>query len=241
MNAKTLNCLSCGAAVASDSPKCEHCGARLATIACPSCFGMMFLGSKFCPDCGSPAAEWRGDDASRLCPGCRIPMLAGELGKVRLHECARCFGIWLDTATFTQLCRNAEQQSAVLGTAEALDVASKSLGPVRYVPCPECSDLMHRVNFARCSGVVVDVCRQHGTWFDRDELQRIILFIRGGGLELSRGREKAQLEMERTRLESVRRDSREPSARVGGDSVPVNLLGAAVVAAAGLLRWWLRK
>jgi Zn-finger nucleic acid-binding protein len=59
---------------------------------------------------------------------------------------------------------------------------------------------MNRVNFARCSGVVVDVCKGHGTWFDRNELQRIIDFIRGGGLNLSRSREKRELEEERQRL-----------------------------------------
>ena len=50
---------------------------------------------------------------------------------------------------------------------------------------------MNRVNFARCSGVIVDVCRGHGTWFDRDELSGIVQFIRGGGLEW-RGRKKSK-------------------------------------------------
>jgi Zn-finger nucleic acid-binding protein len=59
---------------------------------------------------------------------------------------------------------------------------------------------MNRVNFARCSGVVVDVCKGHGTWFDRDELRQIVEFIRGGGLEVSRAREKRELEEERQRL-----------------------------------------
>ena len=50
------------------------------------------------------------------------------------------------------------------------------------------------------SGVVVDVCKGHGTWFDRDELQQIIEFIRGGGLDVARAREKQDLEDERQRL-----------------------------------------
>jgi Zn-finger nucleic acid-binding protein len=59
---------------------------------------------------------------------------------------------------------------------------------------------MNRVNFARCSGVIVDVCKGHGTWFDRDELRRIVEFIRGGGLDASRAREKREIEEERQRL-----------------------------------------
>jgi len=47
MCAETLNCPMCGAAAPSDATSCEHCGARLATGACPSCFGMMFVGEKF--------------------------------------------------------------------------------------------------------------------------------------------------------------------------------------------------
>ena len=33
---------------------------------------------------------------------------------------------------------------------------------------------MNRVQFANCSHVIVDVCKPHGTWFDRDELRRIV-------------------------------------------------------------------
>ncbi len=59
---------------------------------------------------------------------------------------------------------------------------------------------MNRINFARCSGVIVDVCKGHGTWFDRDELSRIVEFIRGGGLEASRAKEKTEIREERRRL-----------------------------------------
>ena len=75
---------------------------------------------------------------------------------------------------------------------------------VRYVKCPECAQLMHRVNFAKCSGIVVDVCKGHGTWFDRDELQHIVEFIRTGGLDFVRKKELEELEGARRRLESAR-------------------------------------
>jgi Zn-finger nucleic acid-binding protein len=63
---------------------------------------------------------------------------------------------------------------------------------------------MNRVNFAHCSGVIVDVCKGHGTWFDSDELSRIVEFIRGGGLEAARTREKAQIQEERERVRHER-------------------------------------
>ena len=63
---------------------------------------------------------------------------------------------------------------------------------------------MNRVNFARCSHVVVDVCSLHGTWFDRDELRRIVEFIRDGGLEAARTREMEELERRKRELQSAR-------------------------------------
>jgi len=66
---------------------------------------------------------------------------------------------------------------------------------------------MNRVNFANCSHVVVDVCKQHGTWFDRDELRRIVEFIRAGGLESARAREMAELEERRRQLSAAQTSS----------------------------------
>ena len=52
---------------------------------------------------------------------------------------------------------------------------------------------MNRKNFADTSGVIVDVCKAHGLWFDRDELGRIIQFVTKGGLDESRRRELERL------------------------------------------------
>lgn len=120
-----------------------------------------------------------------------------------MRECARCGGLWVDVESFEQIINEREQQAVALGAASIVPKhasGAHGLNKVRYVPCPQCNQLMNRVNFARCSGVVVDVCKGHGTWFDRDELQRIVEFIKSGGLEVSRKREKRELEEERQRL-----------------------------------------
>jgi Zn-finger nucleic acid-binding protein len=204
MNAETLNCPTCGAAASSDATRCLFCDARLATVACPRCFAMMFVGSKHCSRCGAKAERAESvTAASRRCPRCRTEMESIAVGSASLRECARCNGLWVDVASFEQIINEREQQSAVLGTATILPKqagGSQEPNKVRYVPCPECNQLMNRVNFARCSGVVVDVCKGHGTWFDRDELSKIVEFIRGGGLDVSRAREKREIEEERQRL-----------------------------------------
>ena len=204
MPAETLNCPMCGAATSTEAALCAHCGARLATVACPSCFGMMFVGEKFCSHCGAKANRTETDDANpEKCPRCRVDMNAVIIGSSHLRECPHCEGIWADADTLHQICDDREQQAAVLGmaapvaTQESVDLEQN----IRYMPCPVCGKLMNRVNFAHCSHVIVDVCSQHGTWFDRDELRRIVEFIRAGGLMEARAQEIADLERQKRAVE----------------------------------------
>ena len=175
-------------------------------MACPTCFNMMFQGAKFCPHCGAPAVTWVSSESELHCPGCDAVLFQGQLGPSVLHQCGKCFGFWVDRATFDRICREAEEQSLPPGLPGAVPPpAPVALPKVRYVKCPSCRSFMNRVNFAECSGVVVDVCREHGTWFDAYELNRIVEFIRAGGLDKARDRKKAELVAERRRAQAARR------------------------------------
>jgi Zn-finger nucleic acid-binding protein len=114
--------------------------------------------------------------------------------------------LWVDAASFKKLCEHKAEQAAYVGPGSAVKSTAKQARPehVAYVPCPECGKIMNRVNFARHSGVVVDVCREHGTWFDKDELRGVLEFIRSGGLEEARERELKRLEAENARLRDQR-------------------------------------
>jgi Zn-finger nucleic acid-binding protein len=166
---------------------------------------MMFVGSLHCSRCGAKATKAEKlEAASRRCPRCRVEMEAIAVGSANLRECARCDGMWVDVESFEKIISEREEHSSVLGAPTQVQKRSHeshATNKVRYVPCPECNQLMNRVNFAHCSGVVVDVCKGHGTWFDRDELQQIVEFIQSGGLEASRAREKRELVDERVRLQ----------------------------------------
>jgi Zn-finger nucleic acid-binding protein len=163
---------------------------------------MMFIGSKYCPHCGAAPAQTSAAELSVLkCPRCRVDMASVTLGAEAVRECERCAGLWVEVAALERICADREKQSAVLGAAAPVSGQSTAEpNRVTYAPCPQCSQLMNRINFARCSGVIVDICRGHGTWFDRDELSAIIQFIRGGGMEHSREKEKLELEFERQKL-----------------------------------------
>jgi Zn-finger nucleic acid-binding protein len=205
MQAATLECPTCGAPALSDATFCAYCKARLATVACPSCFGMIFAGTRFCPHCGAHAertAAGGPDEAQRRCPRCRVELLALTIGDAPVGECPGCGGLWLDAATLERVTTQREPQAAVLAAAGGTGDPARAVpeAQVRYVPCPQCGKVMNRVNFARYSGIVVDVCRGHGTWFDADELRRVVEFIRSGGLDMARDRERHALEEERRRL-----------------------------------------
>jgi len=164
----------------------------------------MFAGEKFCSHCGARADRLETAGAKpELCPRCRVEMNAVVIGGNPLRECARCEGIWADAEALHQICEDREKQSAVLGMAspvalaESVDVETA----IHYIPCPVCGEMMNRVNFAHCSHVVVNVCSKDGTWFDRDELRRIVEFIQAGGLMKERAQEIADLERERQAVE----------------------------------------
>jgi Zn-finger nucleic acid-binding protein len=103
-----------------------------------------------------------------------------------------------------QICAERERQAAVLGFGRPADASNAgSLEKVCYLHCPVCETLMNRVNFAHYSNVIVDVCKAHGTWFDRDELRRVVEFIRSGGLDDARTRELAELKERQRQLKTA--------------------------------------
>ncbi|MEQ1605659.1 MAG: zf-TFIIB domain-containing protein [Pyrinomonadaceae bacterium] len=217
MNVEALNCPNCGAGVASDRTQCEFCKTRLKTIGCPSCFGLMFLGSKFCGHCGAVAApiEVGFDEAVGDCPRCRRDLEPLKIGDTNLRGCTKCDGLWLDATTFEGICADRERQSAVLGFLSERRTISQPLTKVNYVPCPDCGTLMNRNNFAKASGVIVDICKKHGVWFDADELPAIIEFVQKGGMEIARQRERNEIEQERDKLRDQQRQLAMQANRTG--------------------------
>jgi Zn-finger nucleic acid-binding protein len=236
MAASNLRCPGCGAPATADTPACTHCGARLATLGCASCFGMMFVGSRHCPHCGAGAVQAEPIEGEALpCPRCACTLHAARVGGTEVRDCPQCGGVWLDAATFQAVTVDREKQAAVLDfpIRPTPAVAAET---VRYAACPRCTGMMNRVNFGRISGVIVDTCRTHGTWFDRDELRRIVEFIRGGGMDAARERERLKLEEERRRLQQTRQGV---SAELGSAVAPASGSDDALEIALRFLTSWI--
>ena len=201
MDAAALTCPQCGAAASPDAIECSFCHARLATTACPSCFGLVFVGSKHCQHCGAAITAVQAQTSALHCPrGCGT-LRQLTLGGVGLSECEHCSGVWLAQPAFQKLCAEEERRAVFLGAeSQRRRTPATGVPTVRYVPCPICAKLMNRINFGKRSGIVVDSCAKHGTWFDADELRRVVEFVRDGGLDRARAIEKEQLEDERRRM-----------------------------------------
>ena len=123
------------------------------------------------------------------------------------------------------LCADRERRAAPAPHVSAPAAGPADADRVRYLSCPECRRLMNRVNVARVSGVIVDLCRGHGAWLDAGELARLVAFLDGGGMERARAREREQLDAERRRLElqragtaRERREAYRPGGRHAGDA-----------------------
>jgi Zn-finger nucleic acid-binding protein len=207
MNVEALNCPNCGSGVPSDAAHCEFCRSRLKTVGCTSCLGLMFVGSQFCGRCGAIAAPVLAldEDAAGSCPRCRKTLETVRLDRNRLAACKSCDGVWMEAGEFESVCAESERQSVVLGYLRKRTAKGPARTKVNYVPCPQCGQLMNRNNFAKASGVIVDICKKHGVWLDADELPTIIEFIRKGGMELARQRELNAIAQEREKLRDEQR------------------------------------
>jgi Zn-finger nucleic acid-binding protein len=169
----------------------------------------MFVGSRFCARCGAAATRATVEDAPPLnCPRCSEALQALRLGATTVQECAACGGLWVDPDSLQKLCDTREDHAGVASSLEAR-VPRNPAAPdtVRYIPCPRCAKLMNRVNFAHTSGVILDVCKTHGVWLDRGELQRVVGFVEHGGMAASREHEREQLANERRRLDAAKAGS----------------------------------
>lgn len=212
MNAEVIQCEACGGPVALDDVRCRSCGSQVATVACPNCMGMVSAHAGHCGHCGAaiiPSAA-RNETPSNLgCPGCKGQKLTRtQLGDVEVDQCSHCGGVWLRQDLFDQVSAGKETRGRALGVLPtyAGPKATASM-EVHYRPCPVCSRLMNRYNYARISGVIIDGCKKDGLWFDKDELRQVLEFIQGGGLDKSHEREVARLDQEqRIKAQMARMD-----------------------------------
>ncbi len=188
-------CSNCGANPPAGTRHCPFCDAHLATVRCMRCMAQSVEGDRHCRACGhmhgAPARKpIPRPDHVLACPRCDYAMRTSTAGNTTIDDCERCGGVWLDLDVFEQTLTREQDKTAILSAVDGLVPFKLPAGKHQpasgarfYVPCPHCTKIMDRRQFAEVSGVVVDVCKKHGIWLDHDELPRIILFVSDGGIE----------------------------------------------------------
>ena len=202
-------CPGCAVRLPRAARYCHGCGIAIDLSAskpggpsdrgCPACADGTLLRSRRLGDVGAAGTEGAAER---------------RLGSVL--ECPHCAGLWIGSDAFGRLEVEAKrtatldaglQQSPIppppKPTATNAGSAALQSGPRSkssdrlYRECVVCGHLMNRRNYARRSGVILDVCRDHGIWFDEKELESILEWIRRGGWEREeqrRTREAAEAE-----------------------------------------------
>jgi Zn-finger nucleic acid-binding protein len=184
-------CGACGALATTESGRCDYCNARLRadpnqplSLICPECYARNAEDGRFCTACGVTFSPYPLRIAGREvpCPACGSGMPARAVAGVAVHECGGCHGLWVPGTAFDDLAARAAdaQPPTAPGAPEPRVRGGNPMTQrVVYRRCPECDAHMQRRNFGKASGVIIDRCRDHGTWLDADELERIAGFLLG--------------------------------------------------------------
>jgi Zn-finger nucleic acid-binding protein len=197
VDAAVRRCGACGALLREKAEACDYCNAAVVqsaeltlSLLCPECFARNAESAKFCTGCGvefRPEPLPQEQEAPLHCPACAgdDELAVRGVGGVWVRECGKCNGLWVAGDRFDSLVSRA-LEAAKLRAAQGIPVAAPKRQSVQrefqYRNCPACAERMHRKNYGKRSGVIVDWCGQHGTWLDADELEQIAGFIAGGGL-----------------------------------------------------------
>jgi Zn-finger nucleic acid-binding protein len=198
-----LHCPACGAPVKRGIENCGYCGAHLdfslkgKTVHCPHCFRKIPAESSFCYRCARPVKSKVPQGKileDRLCPRCRTAMIGRAIEDFSVMSCDSCEGMFIPHETFEMM--QESSQRVIVPTERVQSSRMKGEERISYVRCPVCRKMMNRKNFARISGVIVDICGNHGIWFDAGEVEKVMDFISRGGLQKSRQREIERLKDE---------------------------------------------
>lgn len=106
------------------------------------------------------------------CPRCNTPLAPQQAGRLQMNCCYSCGGLFLDGGAARRVVEVVDPGAM----ATAQQVSQSAQRPVQtegVAPCPVCARPLDRMPIP-AANVVVDACAQHGVWFDRDELQRVV-------------------------------------------------------------------
>ncbi|MGH7284998.1 MAG: hypothetical protein ACRELY_26015 [Polyangiaceae bacterium] len=173
-----MNCSRCGRAIAGVFPgakvTCE-CGAEN-VVQASTVDPYRTPASASSPDAALHEDAPKKKHARHACPKCGGLLARSGEGML---ACAACEGTFFTEQALQEVIdrvRSEGESETVDSFHEVAPAEGAHLEDVRYLACPFCGERMNRAIFGRKSGIVVDVCPQHGTWFDHGEVTRAVSF-----------------------------------------------------------------
>jgi Zn-finger nucleic acid-binding protein len=106
------------------------------------------------------------------CPRCGHGIQGARAGDTSVDGCTTCGGVWIDNVTAQTLVQSGGVNVRFAANAFA-SVARAAPDPAPPLACPVCTQPLERVKVAAAGSIEIDVCRAHGTWFERNELERV--------------------------------------------------------------------
>jgi Zn-finger nucleic acid-binding protein len=129
-----------------------------------------------------------------------------------LHECRSCGGVFLAHGTIEHIIEDRGGSLLAIELLASMPRARTSTSPPpgqrMYVKCPTCDTLMNRRLFATGAGIVIDVCKADGAFFDAGELPAVVEFVMADGLENAARKDASRaLEARRAAAQNARSDA----------------------------------
>jgi Zn-finger nucleic acid-binding protein len=117
----------------------------------------------------------RGDQAP--CPACRAPLQRAS-SRWEVLACLSCGGVWTGSAASRQITTTVDRELVAIAKeaakrAKETDSTFERISEIEAHAARQCPICAGTLACVRSGHVAIDVCAQHGTWFDKDELGRL--------------------------------------------------------------------
>ena len=162
--------------------KCKFCSAPLPTqgLICNYCKKLNPLNQKVIDD----PIESMVSKSKHICPLCNISLESITIKILSLEYCSKCDGVLVEEEEFEKLIEykvNPMNQFNPHYLRFIQDHPRDNRKKSQFQNCPVCNEQMNVINYKNCSGVILDVCEEHGIWLDGGELRQIMDWYEVGG------------------------------------------------------------
>ena len=123
-------------------------------------------------------------ESKYLCPCCKINLETLKTSTVVLEYCKECDGVLITEEEFEKLIAYKIDPLSTFNPYYLRfiqDHPRDNRKKPQFHPCPICQESMAVVNYKKKSGVIIDICEEHGIWLDGGELRQIVEWYAVGG------------------------------------------------------------